>query len=67
MPALYFEREYACTFMCCNRPELVVFHNEGGKKSLLGKVRNPFTCCNLEMEIYDDKNEKIYVITGSVC
>lgn len=67
MPAFYFEREYSCTCMCFNRPTMTLFLAEGGQRTFLGKIRNPYTCMDLEMEILDNDEVVQYVLTGSVC
>lgn len=33
----------------------------------LGKVHDPYHCCNLTLETFDDENKKDYYISGSCC
>jgi hypothetical protein len=33
----------------------------------MGKIRNPWTCANLEMEILDKDEVVQYILTGSIC
>jgi len=64
---LHFTREYACTFLCCNRPAIEVKYTEGSKSDFLGKVVAPFTWCDMAMEVYDKDHKLAYLIEGSCC
>jgi len=64
---LHFERDFKCTFLCFDRPELRVYTTENGGKDYLGKVKNPFMWCDLICDIYLANNEKKYAVTGSCC
>lgn len=46
---------------------MTLFLAEGGQRTYLGKIRNPYTCCDLEMEVFDNNNEVCYILTGSMC
>jgi len=46
---------------------MTLFLAEGGQRTFLGKIRNPYKCYDLEMEIYDNNNEVVYILTGSMC
>jgi len=64
-PFLLLDRPCKCTFYCFNRPELSVTLCEDGKNEYIGKIRDPWTCCNIINEIYDKDNNIKYKIEGS--
>jgi len=66
-PFLLIDRECKCTFLCFNRPEITVTYNEDGKDIYLGKVVNPWTCCNVTLDIFDAAGAKKYVVEASCC
>jgi len=66
-PFLRFERPFKCTFLCCNRPELIVSLVENGQSVKLGKVVNPLQCCDLKVEIFDASDALKYTIAGTCC
>lgn len=66
-PFLKFERNFRWTFFCLNRPEMVVSLVEGGQSVKLGKVVNPWQCCDLKMEVYDANDSLRYIIKGDCC
>ena len=64
---LLFEREFKCSCFCLERPVLKVHSTEGGTAGYLGKVINPFKCCELICEIYDNQDSLRYKINASCC
>jgi len=67
-PFLYFERDFKCSFLCLERPELKVYSTEGGSgRVYLGKIINPFKCCDLICNLYDNSDMVKYTIIGSCC
>jgi len=64
-PFLLLDRPCKCTYMCCNRPEMTVTFVEDGKNEYIGKIRDPWTCCNIVNEIYDKDNNLKYKIEAS--
>lgn len=62
-----FNREFACACCCFCRPEMAVTITEAGADKYIGKVRAPFKCCDLELEIYDSSDRIKYYINGSCC
>jgi hypothetical protein len=66
-PFLRVDRPCQCTFYCCNRPEIKIFCVEGGKDEFLGKVVDPFNFCNLQLDVYDNCDQKKYTIEGYCC
>jgi len=64
---LKFERPFKCSFLCCNRPFMAVKLVENGQDVLLGKVVNPFECCDLKLKVFDGTDTLKYTIAGSCC
>jgi hypothetical protein len=53
-PFLKLRRDCAMTFLCFNRPKLLVFDNSNGKnEKLLGSVLVPWRFCQRGLEVYD--------------
>jgi len=44
---------------------MTVSYVEDGKNEYVGKIRDPWTCCNIINEIYDKENNLKYIIEGS--
>ena len=64
---LRFEREFKCSCFCLARPVLMVNSTEPGSEGYLGKITNPFICCELICELYDNQNLLRYKINASCC
>jgi hypothetical protein len=64
-PFLFLDRPCKCTFYCFNRPEMTVKYVEDGKDEYVGKIRDPWTCCNVVNEIYDKDNNLKFIIEAS--
>ena len=64
-PFLFVDRPCKCTYACLNRPEMLVSYVEDGKNEYVGKIKDPWTCCNVVNEIYDKDNNLKYIIEGS--
>jgi len=64
---LKFNRECACTFYCFNRPELTVDNIMGGQEVRIGKIRSPWMCMNLQVNVHDETDTLKYKINGSCC
>jgi len=62
---LLLDRPCKCTCYCFNRPELSVTWVEDGKSQYIGKIIDPWTCCNIINEIYDKDNNFKYKVEGS--
>ena len=50
---LRVEKECTCTFLCFNRPFSKVYYTEDGSHTYIGKIRDPFDCCNFTLKVYD--------------
>lgn len=61
------KRECQCTCCCCNRPEMKVYHVENGQNNYLGKVVDPFDCCNNSFNIQDTNDQIKYVAEAGCC
>mmetsp|Transcript_35974 Transcript_35974/g.32358 ORF Transcript_35974/g.32358 Transcript_35974/m.32358 type:complete len:211 (+) Transcript_35974:164-796(+) len=66
-PAFRYERDCRFTFCCCNRPEMDVFYTENGANDKIGKVTEPWYCCDRGIRVFDKKGEHIYEIIGNCC
>jgi len=66
-PFLTFNRPFKCTFLCFGRPEVEIEWNEAGRRNILGRIKNPSTCCHLVMEVLDAIGNPRYQIRGSCC
>lgn len=67
-PFLELERPCTCTCLCFARPEVLIHHVEGGKRTYLGKLVNPWACnCDLNLEVYDASNLLMYKIKAACC
>jgi len=66
-PFLFIDRPCKCTCLCCNRPEITVTYVEDGKNEYIGKVKNPWTCYDIVLELFDKDNNLKYKIVGNCC
>lgn len=62
---IYIRANKSCSLCCCCRPNMEVRLVEENK--YLGRVREPFTCCDKDAEIYDEKGNLKYRIIGDCC
>jgi len=66
-PVLYIERPCKCTCLCCNRQEFQVQWTEKGQQKFIGKITDPWDCCNYSFKILDETDACVYVIEASSC
>lgn len=64
---LRLSRECQCTCCCCNRPEMKVYLSEGGQHTYLGKVVDPYDCCNHSFRVYDESDNLKFVVEADCC
>jgi len=66
---LEIERPCTCTIYCFGRPVVNVTHVENGTKTYLGKIMNPFKCCNCDykLDVYNASNTVAYKIVAKCC
>ena len=55
----------ACGFLCACRPRMDITLEES--KKYLGSVREPFTCCDEDAEVYDENHNLRYRLVGNCC
>jgi len=66
-PFLLLDRPCKCTCYCFNRPEITVTYVEDGKNEYIGKITDPFNCCNIVLDIHDKNGNIKYKVDGSCC
>lgn len=64
---LRLQRECQCTCCCCNRPEMKVFLTENGQNTYLGKVMDPYDCCNYSFKVLDQSDNVKFVVEADCC
>ncbi|CAK70028.1 unnamed protein product (macronuclear) [Paramecium tetraurelia] len=57
-------REFRCTCLCFERPEMEVQLSNGVK---IGTINYPFMFCDKGVDILDENNQIVYTIRGSCC
>ena len=62
---IYIRANKSCSPCFCCRPNMDVRLAEENK--YLGRVREPFTCCDKDAEIYDENGNLKYRIIGDCC
>ena len=58
-------KPFKCTCFCLERPEMTVSFNQGNQ--LIGKVKQPFTCCDPLFTIYDNSGVVRFYISADCC
>jgi len=66
-PIALLNRPFACSCACFCRPEMQVTWMGGGGQQVIGIVRDPWTCCNMQFNIFDAAGEQVYRVEGSCC
>jgi hypothetical protein len=61
------QRDYALTYLCCNRPVMDVTIVENNENRCIGKIRAPWKCMNMQLDIMTPDDQIIYTIWGSCC
>ena len=51
--------------ICCCRPEFNI--QLRNRNQIIGKIRNPYTCCDPVFDIYNEKGKITYVIVANCC
>ncbi len=52
--SLIIKKECHCVYFCLNRPVWEIFYVEKGIDEYLGRVENPFRCCDVEFKVFDE-------------
>lgn len=55
------------TIACFNRQEIQVQWVEGGERKFIGKIVDPWDCCNFSFRIQDEKAQEMYTVVASCC
>ena len=66
-PFLVVDRPCKCTWLCFNRPEMLVSYIEDGSSQFLGRIKDPWNCCDLVLDVFDKDGNMKYKIDGSCC
>lgn len=64
---IYLRANKSCSFCCLCRSTLDVKKVDDDNNKNLGKVREPFTCCDKDAEIYNEQGNLKYKIIGDCC
>jgi hypothetical protein len=64
---LSMDKEFRCACLCFNRPEMEVRHVENNSDERLGKIVQPFFCCNKGLSVHDKSDTHIYTVVASCC
>jgi len=64
---LYIKAEKPCALgcLCCCRPHMDIYLHDNHQ--YIGRVREPFTCCDRDAEVYGSDNNLRYRLVGSCC
>ena len=54
-----------CPCFCCCRPEMTLLLGE--QKEIVGKIVNPYTCCDPEFEIFDKSGNVKFKVHADCC
>jgi len=65
MEFLHAVREFSCTICCFNRPELAVYIP--GTSQTLGYMSDPWACCDMTFDLFDDQRNLVLKVHGSCC
>lgn len=66
--AMEIEREFTCTCFCAGRPfaNIYVF-DDAGQRLQIGRISQPFTCCDYSFQISDHQNQQVYTLRTPLC
>lgn len=64
---LRMQRDYKCTCFCLERPVMKVYSIEMGKEKYIGKIVNPFSCCEIILQLYNENNNLDFIVKGDIC
>ncbi len=62
---VHVNKPFKCTCFCLERPEMTVSFSQGNQ--LIGKVKQPFTCCDPEFTVYDNAGVARFYIHADCC
>ena len=64
-PFVDIRKPFKCTCMCLERPEMLIKY--GSNNQPLGRIKQPFTCCDPIFSTYDNTGNKRYTIHADCC
>lgn len=66
---IWLEKPQTCTYECLNRPILSVFivNEQNNSKILLGKVVDPYKCCEFTFIIEDHTGQPVFTLSTPRC
>jgi len=64
-PAFKMERPWSLTCCCFNRPVMTMTDATSGE--VLGKMRDPFACCDLTFSLQDPAGGDVLAVKGGCC
>lgn len=62
---IHVNKPFKCTCCCLERPEMIATFVQGNQ--MLGKVRQPFTCCDPVFTIHDNSGTPKFFIHADCC
>lgn len=62
---VHVNKPFKCTCCCLERPEMLATYVQGNQ--LLGKVKQPFSCCDPIFVVYDNAGTMKYYIHADCC
>ena len=62
---VHVNKPFKCTCCCLERPEMIANYSVNGE--LVGKVKQPFSCCDPIFTIYDNAGTMRYYIYADCC
>jgi len=62
---LHLHKDFQCTCCCFNRPIIDVTNGTTGE--LLGRIRDPFACCDMTFAVEDPSGDQILSAKGGCC
>lgn len=62
-----FSRECTCTCGPFNRPELNAYAYINGQEEFVGKIVDPYDCCDIRFQLKDSAGNTVYNITTPCC
>ena len=62
---VHVNKPFKCTCCCLERPEMIANYSANGE--LVGKVKQPFSCCDPVFTIYDNAGTMRYYIYADCC
>ena len=62
---VHVNKPFKCTCCCLERPEMIATYAAGNE--IVGKVKQPFSCCDPIFTIYDNAGTMRYFVHADCC